>query len=215
MNEAPGRRLRVEHERWGVPVLRSCGKRRSMTAFSSACAILAMAGTAGAQAVAPPVAGTSRLTVERIFGSGELAARGAGQIRWLDDSSYVALQAASQAGAAELVRLNARTGAREVFVSAAVLTPNGAAGPLAVENYAWSLDKKRLLVFTASEKVWRENTRGDYWVLDLTTRALRKLGGDAPASTLMFAKFSPDGQRVGYVRQNDLYVEDVAGGGIT
>jgi dipeptidyl-peptidase-4 len=50
---------------------------------------------------------------------------------------------------------------------------------------------------------------GRYWVLDLRTGALRKLGGDAPASTLMFAKFSPDASRVAYVRGNNLYVEHV------
>ena len=31
----------------------------------------------------------------------------------------------------------------------------------------------------------------------------------------MFAKFSPDGTRVGYVRENDLYVEDLTTGTIT
>jgi dipeptidyl-peptidase-4 len=180
---------------------------------ASLCGIIAVAATAQAQAVAAP-ANASRLTVDRIFGSGEFAARGAGQIRWLDDSSYVALQA-GQGGTAELARLNARTGARALFVTPAQLTPNGATGPLEIENYNWSPDRKRLLVFTASERVWRENNRGDYWVLDLGTGALRKLGGDAPKSTLMFAKFSPDGQRVAYVRQNDLYAENVATGAIT
>ena len=161
-------------------------------------------------------ANPARLSLERIFGSGEFAARGAGQLRWLDDSTYVALQASpQQRGVAELARFNARTGARDVLVPPVWLTPNGSSSPLAIENYFWSPDRKRLLVFTASERVWRENTRGDYWVLDLATHALRKLGGDAPASSLMFAKFSPDGQRVAYVRQNDLYVENVAGGGIT
>src|SRR6476646_2956999 len=165
---------------------------------------------------AQPPATSSRLTVERIFGSPEFAARGAGQLRWLDDSTYVALQAIPQQnGGAELARFNARTGARDVLVPSTWLTPNGASAPLDVEDYFWSPDRKRLLVFTASERVWRENTRGDYWVLDLASRQLRKLGGDAPASTLMFAKFSPDGGRVTYVRQNDLYVEDVAGGAIT
>jgi dipeptidyl-peptidase-4 len=165
-----------------------------------------------AQAVASP----SRLTLERIFASGEFAARGAGQLRWLDDSTYVALQPSPQVqGAAELARFNARTGARDVLVSPNALTPNGASAPISVENYFWSPDKKRLLVFTASERVWRENTRGDYWVLDLAAHSLRKLGGDAPASTLMFAKFSPDGRRVAYVRQNDLYVEDATSGAIT
>ena len=169
-----------------------------------------------AVAVAQPPATSSRLTVERIFGSREFAARGAGQLRWLDDSTYVALQANPQQNdAAELVRFNARTGAREVLVPSTSLTPNGASAPLDVEDYFWSPDHKRLLIFTASERVWRENTRGDYWVLDLASHQLRKLGGDAPRSTLMFAKFSPDGGRVAYVRQSDLYVEDVAGGAIT
>jgi dipeptidyl-peptidase-4 len=166
--------------------------------------------------VAQPSATSSRLTVERIFGTREFAARGAGQLRWLDDSTYVALQASpQQSGGAELARFNARTGARDVLVQTAWLTPNGASAPLEVEGYFWSPDRKRLLVFTASERVWRENTRGDYWVLDLASRQLRKLGGDAPRSTLMFAKFSPDGGRVAYVRQNDLYVEDIASGAIT
>ena len=171
-----------------------------------------------------PAAGTaqtptsaSRLTVERIFASPEFFPRGAGQLRWLDDSTYTALQADPQRqGVAELTRVNARTGAREVLVSSALLTPSGASAPLGVENYVWSPDKRRMLVFTNSERVWRENSRGDYWVLDLGSRALRKLGGpDAPASSLMFAKFSPDGRRVAYVRQNDLYVEDVEGGAVT
>ena len=180
------------------------------TACALACAIFP------AVAVAQPPATSSRLTVERIFGSREFAARGAGQLRWLDDSTYVALQANPQQNdAAELVRFNARTGAREVLVPSTSLTPNGASAPLDVEDYFWSPDHKRLLIFTASERVWRENTRGDYWVLDLASHQLRKLGGDAPQSTLMFAKFSPDGGRVAYVRQNDLYVEDVAGGAIT
>jgi len=169
-----------------------------------------------AVAVAQPPATSSRLTVQRIFGSREFAARGAGQLRWLDDSTYVALQANPQQNdAAELVRFNARTGAREVLVPSTSLTPNGASAPLDVEDYFWSPDHKRLLIFAASERVWRENTRGDYWVLDLASHQLRKLGGDAPKSTLMFAKFSPDGGRVAYVRQNDLYVEDVSGGAIT
>src|SRR5207249_6444748 len=75
-----------------------------------------------------------------------------------------------------------------------------------------SPDGHRVLVFSNSKTVWRQNTRGDYWVLDLASGALRKLGGDAPASSLMFAKFSPDNGKVGYVRANNIYVEDLASG---
>ncbi len=59
--------------------------------------------------------------------------------------------------------------------------------------------------------MWRSNTRGDYWAMDLKTGTLRKLGGpDAKPATLMFAKFSPDGSRVGYVRENNIYVESLS-----
>jgi dipeptidyl-peptidase 4 len=39
---------------------------------------------------------------------------------------------------------------------------------------------------------------------------LHKLGGQAPASSLMFARFSPDGCKVAYVRDRNIYVEDIA-----
>ena len=68
------------------------------------------------------------------------------------------------------------------------------------------------MIFTNTRKVWRQNTRGDYWVLDTVTGSLKKIGGDAPEASLMFAKFSPDGNRVGYVRGNNIYVEQLADG---
>ena len=46
-------------------------------------------------------------------------------------------------------------------------------------------------------------------MLDLATRQLRKLGGNAAPSTLMFARFSPDGTCVAYVRENNVYVQEL------
>jgi dipeptidyl-peptidase-4 len=63
--------------------------------------------------------------------------------------------------------------------------------------------------------VWRVNSRGDYWVLDLSNRELKKLGGDFLPSTLMFATFSPDGKRVCFVHKNNLYVQDLLDFNIT
>ena len=63
--------------------------------------------------------------------------------------------------------------------------------------------------------MWRDNTRGDYWVLDRASGALHQLGGpDAKPATLMFAKFSPTADRVAYVREGDVYVEPATGGPI-
>jgi dipeptidyl-peptidase 4 len=161
---------------------------------------------------------SSLLTLNRIFASNEFAPEPAGDVRWLaGEAAYTRLEPDSAApGAQALVRYDAATGRRDVWVPASRLIPQGDSLPLAIEDYSLSSNRKRLLVFTNSRRVWRQNTRGDFWVLDLSDWRLRKLGGpDAQPSTLMFAKFSPDGGRVAYVRAHDLYVEDLAGGPIT
>ncbi|MBS1789607.1 MAG: S9 family peptidase [Acidobacteria bacterium] len=159
----------------------------------------------------------SLLTLDTMFSYG---AKSLGWHQWQADGSGYLMLEASTAGAAnqnalDLVRYDAASGARLVLVSAQSLTPAGAQSPLVIEEFTLSADNERLLVFTNSERVWRSNTRGDYWVFDLASKKLQKLGGDAKPSTLMFAKFSPDATRVGYVRENNIYVENLADGRIT
>ncbi len=135
---------------------------------------------------------------------------------WLGNGdSYLDLEPAISGTGSDIVKYQTATGAREILVAADRLIPAGEKAPLAVEDYRMSPDGHRVLVFTNSKTVWRQNTRGDYWVLDLASGTLHKLGGDAPASSLMFAKFSPDSSKVGYVRGNDIYVEDLASRKIT
>ena len=64
-----------------------------------------------------------------------------------------------------------------LLVLAALLVPVGDSTPLQFDNYIWAPDAKRLMLFTNTKQVWRQNTRGDYWVLDRATGALRQLGG--------------------------------------
>ncbi|HXJ07381.1 MAG TPA: DPP IV N-terminal domain-containing protein [Candidatus Acidoferrum sp.] len=135
---------------------------------------------------------------------------------WLGSGDYyLALEPSGAGAGSDIVRYQTSTGARDILVAASRLIPAGEKTPLPVESYAMSPDTNLVLVFTNSKTVWRQNTRGDYWVLNLKSGALHKLGGDAPASSLMFAKFSPDNSKVGYVRGNNVYVEDLASGKIT
>ncbi len=124
--------------------------------------------------------------------------------------SYLALEPSATPGGTDIVRYQTASGARDIFVAAARLLPAGDKKPLSIESYSFSSDGKQLLLFTNSKTVWRQNTRGDYWLFNLATGTLRKLGGDAPASSLMFAKFSPDGSKVAYVRANNIYAEDLS-----
>ncbi len=135
----------------------------------------------------------------------------------MDGSGYLMLEPSpARKESLDIVRYDAVSGARSVVVAAEKLTPQGAQEPLTVEQYELSADGQKMLVFTNTARVWRSNTRGDYWVLDLKSWALRKLGGStAKPSTLMFAKFSPDATRVGYVRENNIYVESLSDGRVT
>jgi dipeptidyl-peptidase 4 len=158
---------------------------------------------------------SSLLTVDSIF---SYSTKSLGPVRWTTDGSgYLALEPSTEKqGAVDLVRYDVQSGARTIKVPATKLTPGGTAEPLTIEDFDFSQDEQKALVFTNSARVWRSNARGDYWVVDLRTWNLRKLGGDAAKpSSLMFAKFSPDGSRVAYVRESNIYVESLTDGRIT
>jgi len=138
-----------------------------------------------------------------------------GPARWSSGGdSYTTLER-SASGGTDIVEYDAATGQRHVRVASRQLQPANALAPLDIDDYVWSSDGKQLLVFTNTRKVWRQNTRGDYWVLDLPSGRLHKVGAGAAEATLMFAKFSPDAGRVAYVREGEIYVEPAAGGTAT
>ncbi|NIM97105.1 MAG: prolyl oligopeptidase family serine peptidase [candidate division Zixibacteria bacterium] len=159
----------------------------------------------------------SLLTLERIYSSNEFRSERFGPARWLEErNGYTTLERSrSNKEGRDIVLYDAETGEPEILVPANRLIPKGEKDPLSISNYVWSSDGQKLLIFTNTKRVWRQNTRGDYWVLDLSDWSLHKLGGDAEPSTLMFAKFSPDGNRVGYVVENNVYVEDLKNNRIT
>ena len=151
---------------------------------------------------------TPALTLERIFDSSEFNGKSF-SARWLEDSSgYTTLEDSQDSTEGEdIVRYDPETGESDIMVSAAHLVPTGQTKPLTIADYAWSTSRSHVLIFTNTKRVWRANTRGDYWILDRTSRELRQLGGDAAPSTLMFAKFSPNGEHIAYVREKNIYVE--------
>ena len=153
------------------------------------------------------------LTLEDIYKNGTYSQKSFGPVRWMkDNNGYSTLEADTEYGGKDIVRYDAASGERKVLVSAKSLIPAGEKKPLTIADYNWSKDDGQLLIFTNTRKVWRYNTRGDYWVLNLKTGKLQQLGKSIERTTLMFAKFSPDGTRVAYESKYNIYVEDIASG---
>lgn len=153
-------------------------------------------------------ADTNRLTVDRIFNSREFTAKGH-SVHWLPGKLGYTRLIPAKTGGANIVRYTAGSKTGKIMVSAEELTPQGSSTPLKVEGYTFSKGRSLVLIYTNSKRVWRQNTRGDYWLLDRGSGELRKLGGDAPSSSLMFAEMSPDNSKVAYVRERNIYVEDI------
>jgi dipeptidyl-peptidase-4 len=172
----------------------------------------------GAALAAPASAQLSQNVQDmlRRIGAGEFGAGRApgGGGRWVEGGrGYTAVER-NPAGGADLVRYDTATGERTVLMSAAQLTPPQLGKPLQFSDYAASADGRRVIFASNGRPTMIRKTAFDYWVLDKSDGSWRKLGGSA-AGGVLYAKLSPDGTRAAYVRDNNLYVEDVASGSIT
>ena len=163
-----------------------------------------------------PIGRPADLSIDSIFNSKNFKGETfVGQ--WQSDSQgFERIKRDAETGSTSIIRVDlVAAAAEQVLVSSSMLTPADAEKPLSLDSYQWSSDKTKLLIFTNTERVWRYNTRGDYWVLDMASKSLTRVGGDASASSLMFAKFSPDAKQVAYVYKNDLYIQNMGDGSIT
>jgi len=183
-----------------------------MTGFSvrrlvGLCLLVLPAPRLVAQSVEAPA-----LAVHTIWGSREFASDLV-ELSWMKDGKTYTNVEQDASGNTDLYRVDAVTGARQLLVHGADLVPPGSRRPVAIEEYRFSDDGAKLLVFTNSVRVWRQNTKGTFFVWDLTARRL--LPVSAKPGYQQFAKFSPDGRRVAFVRDNNIYVTDLANGAET
>ena len=176
-------------------------------------ALVTIAAGADVQKIPEPL-----LSLNRIYEKKEFTTKSY-TVKWLGAGQGYARLEKSKAtkDARDIVRVDPATGEKEILVAAKALIPVGKKKPLAVSGYTFTKDLKKVLIYTNTRRVWRVHSRGDYWVHDRASGKLQKLGGEeAKEATLMFAKFSPaDNNRVAYVRERNVYVENLATGKVT
>jgi len=151
----------------------------------------------------------SLLTLERIYSSNEFRQERQAPIQWIENgNAYVTVDYSADGN--ELIRWESATQAKSVFVPKAALQANG--NTIEIESFSLSEDGSIVLIFTNSSRVWRSNTKGDFWVYDRSTSKLSQLGKQFEPSSLLFAKFDPDNQFVAYVHDFNLYRENFSSG---
>ncbi|WP_165441607.1 S9 family peptidase [Rubinisphaera italica] len=151
------------------------------------------------------------LTIDRIFDAKEFELKDY-SARWIEGTSSYTLLAEvnDDKDHHEIRRYSAATGEYKTLVAKEDLIPEAESTPLEIDDYELSDDQSKVLVYTNAQRVWRKNTRGDYWLFDCSTRQLVKLGGAGEPATMMFAKFSPDATQVAYVRNRNIYLQDLS-----
>lgn len=155
------------------------------------------------------------LTLEDIYVNHTYSTKRFGPVKWYKNGvGYTSREQSVDSKGEDIVLYQTKSGDKKILVPASRLIPQGQDKPLWISNYQFSKDGNYMMVFTNTQRVWRNHTRGDYWVLNIPTGKLTQIGHDLLPFSLMFAKFSPDCKQIAYVSEKNIYVEDVAGGNI-
>lgn len=172
--------------------------------------------TLTSQAEDKPITQQATLSIDSLFDARTFSGESFVGSWQSDSQGFERIKTDPSSGHTSLVRIDLADPDTELtLVSSETLKPTDSDKPLVIDAYEWSHDKTKLLIFTNTQRVWRFNTRGDYWILNLETKELKKVGGDAPPSSLMFGKFSPDAKSVAYVHLHDIYLQDLTTEAIT
>lgn len=158
----------------------------------------------------PPTATTApALTLEDIFASGTFSSQGFQGGRWAEEGPVITFIESGDAGQTHLVSYNLETDAQTVVINGNLLHAPDVDRPIRIEGYQFLSDKSKALLYTDSERVWRRNTKGFYYVYDMADGTLTPIS-DRAKGFQMFAKFSPDGRHLAFVRDRNLFLVDWA-----
>lgn len=90
------------------------------------------------------------------------------------------------------------------IVSGDQLIPAGDSLPLRLYGYILSEKEDKILIPTETESIYRHSTKANYYVYDIGSGSLQSLSENGKQR---LADFSPDGSKVAFVRDNDIYIK--------
>ena len=143
------------------------------------------------------------LTLEDIWAKPTFRSASVPGFDWMKDGRYY-----SALKDGNLVQHEVTTGkAVQTLVAASALQVPSAAKPVDVDGYSFNASEQKVLFTTATEPIYRHSARASYYVFDRGTQKLTPLSAGGKQG---YATFSPDGQRVAFTRDNNLFVTDLA-----
>jgi dipeptidyl-peptidase-4 len=182
--------------------------RRLLSLFA---VLLLFLGGSGPLVHAQP-ADTTALTLKSIHASGTFTPETFQGGRWTDEGPVITyIEPADSGDATHLMRYNLETDERTQVIDGTNLYADDVDRIVPIQDYQFSDDGDKVLIYTDSKQVWRANTKGYYYVYDRSAQTLTPVA-DRDDGYQMFAKFNPSATKVAFVRKRDLYVVNLSTG---
>lgn len=139
-----------------------------------------------------------KITVEDFVKKGTFRTQSVYSLNWMNDGgNYSALENNN------IIQYDIATGnAVKTILEGSTLSP-----ALSIDDYSFSADESQLLLETNSVGIYRRSYKADYFVYNLASKQLQALSADGREQ---YATFSPDGSKVAFVRDNNLFYVDLS-----
>ncbi|MFQ6603437.1 S9 family peptidase [Flavobacterium sp. C3NV] len=149
------------------------------------------------------VFGQQKITVEDIY-SGAFRARGMDELQSLKNTDQYTVLNVDQSSRSMQIDLYDFATLKKV--SNLIDTKNHKDLAEGIDSYTFDTSEKKILIACNSNKIFRHSFTADYFLYDITTKSLTKLFD----FQVQEPTFSPDGTKIAYAKENNLYVYDVA-----
>lgn len=144
------------------------------------------------------------ITLADIWKNGTFAQKSIQNLNWAaDGQSYLELKAG------KIIKTNIQDPTKSEVLFDEKGTKTASGETIRVQKFSLSNDEQKILIGTASEPIYRRSSTETNYVFDRATQSLRLL---AAGGKQMHASFSPDGKKVSFVRENNLYWVDLTTG---
>ena len=149
------------------------------------------------------VFGQQKITVENIYG-GAFRAKGMDALQSLKNTNQYTVLNVDQASRSMQIDLYDFATLKKV--SNLIDTKNHKALSDGIDSYTFDASEKKILIACNSKKIFRHSFTADYFLYDIASKSLTKLVD----FQIQEPTFSPDGTKIAYAKENNLYVYDLA-----
>lgn len=144
------------------------------------------------------------ITLADIWRNGTFQQRGIQNLNWTEDGqSYLELKAG------KILKTNVQDPSKSEVLFDEKGTKTASGETIRVQKFSLSSDEKKILIGTATEAIYRRSSTETNYIYDRATQSLKLVSAGGKQ---MHASFSPDGKKVGFVRENNLYWVDLTTG---